>query len=445
MLTQLVKNGGTVLPPPRKHIWSNDPAISAARRTLLCGWVVLSVSVWIVCLLMYLIFLGSTRFPTHYTKNLHVLIIDFDQQQAGSLFLQSFQESTGQILHWIYRSPAYYQNDPNNVINEVQHGKVWAVVYIKAGTTQLINSTINSIFTSSYKSTVILNSSIIIAYDEGRNSNSVPTYVVTPITNIIAAANAKYTNILLNQLNQQLLSSSNNSVVVSINSVLITSVLNNPLKYTAMNLHPAIYHFSGTIGTTLGYLVLWVVVVGHVAATLSLTSLLIGKFKVIEILLFRLFYGIFQGFFISLIFSLCVLWFATTPLHGTFVRYWLFNWLVAITFIIINAAVSINLGHFATLFLTLFLTLNLSSSGINFPIELQPKFYRIGYGLPLYQCMSGGRHFVFGSYTHLSLNIGILIAYYSGFFVFILCTGLYRAKKQEKEVIEKQRNGGDQK
>ncbi|CAF1118268.1 unnamed protein product [Didymodactylos carnosus] len=437
MLRQSVNNGKDVLPLPPQHIWASDPRTSAIRRTLLLRWAIISISVWIVCFLVYLIFYGASRYPERLTKHLHVILVDFDQEQAGTVFLQAFKGNPA--LGWIYRSPAYYQNDPDRLIHEVNDGNVWAAVYIKAGTTQLINSTINSIFTTTYESTVPLNPTITFIYDEGR-SISVPFYIIQPITNALMGISARYSAILLNQLNQRLLSSSNGSIVLSINSVLIGPALSNPLRYTVLNIHPA-FSYAGTIGTTLGYLFLWVIAVAHVGLTIGITSPLIGKFKIIDIILFRLFYGLFQGLIFAIIFSLCVLWFTGAPLHGIFVRYWLFNWLAIMTAIAINGTVTISFGDFAEFVLLIFLVLNLATGANIIPLELSSRFYRIGYGLPLYQCMSAGKHFVFGSFTHLSLNVGVLLAWYFGILGFILVITYYRGKKQEQKLLEKQRNG----
>lgn len=149
--------------------------------------------------------------------------------------------------------------------------------------------------------------------------------------------------------------------------------------------------------------------------------------------------SVINGLIISLIYSLCVLWFADFHRPVPFIRFWLFNWLAAITFTVIIVLFVINLGALAQVALTLFLITNLSASTTNVAIELQNRFYRVGYGLPLYHCFSGGRHLLFGSYTNLKLDIGVLFAYYFVAVALTILTAVSRMRKQERLILEKNR------
>ncbi len=98
-----------------------------------------------------------------------------------------------------------------------------------------------------------------------------------------------------------------------------------------------------------------------------------------------------------------------------------------------------NLGALAQVAITLFLIINLSASTTNLAIELQNGFYRVGYGLPLFHCFSGGRHLLFGSHSKLNVDIAVLFAFYFAAFILTFATGIYRMKKQEALILEKNR------
>ena len=165
-------------------------------------------------------------------------------------------------------------------------------------------------------------------------------------------------------------------------------------------------------------------------------SFIVGKIYAIDLLVYRAFNGIFQGFIISLIYSLIVLWFFGFNSGSLFMRYWMFNWLSALVFGIIVAVFTVNLGLLGNFFLTIFIILMLASATIQISLELSPRFYLYGYGLPLYHIMNGGRHLLFHSYSDFGLDVGILLIYFVVLFILTFVTSLYWLKKQERKYVE---------
>lgn len=96
------------------------------------------------------------------------------------------------------------------------------------------------------------------------------------------------------------------------------------------------------------------------------------------------------------------------------------------TFASIIALFTFHLEVKAQMFLILFIILNLSAPGSSLPVELQPQFYHIGYELPLYHCLSGGRHLLFGSYADLTLDVGVLLVYCILYITLLVITGMTR-------------------
>jgi hypothetical protein len=312
---------------------------------------------------------------------------------------------------------------------------------MNAHTTDGINQVLQAILDGNPSDvSYVPSSATTIVYDQGRNFNTVNGYVLPPIRAAIAVASARYSAYLESQA--ALYSKATLSNVIA--SIDLSPITDSPIGSTDMNLHPST-PYASLLATTLGYLFLWLVTLGLVGASVRLTQPLAGKVKIIDIVIIRIFNSLFNGLIVSLIYSLCVLWFASFTRPVPFIRFWLFNWLAVITFSAIIALFVINLGTFAQAGLTLFLITNLSTSTTNLAIELQNGFYRVGYGLPLFHCFSGGRHFLFGSHTKLGVDIGVLFAFYFAALIFTLSTGIYRMWKQQEEILAEMRKSAQKK
>ena len=169
-----------------------------------------------------------------------------------------------------------------------------------------------------------------------------------------------------------------------------------------------------------------------------------GKIHYSDLLIFRIVYGIFQAFIVSLIYSLIVLWFFDIHSGSQFMRYWMFNWLVSLVFGIIVVLFTVNFGPIGNSALTVFLFLMLAGSTLQLALELSPRFYRYGYGLPLFHMINGGRHLLFGSHTRFALSVGVLLIYMGVFWIVAGLTSTFCLRKQERKVLrEKQKKKTD--
>ena len=363
-----------------------------------------------------------------------MFVSNFDDGLAGSYFISAFSNTPpgNQTLKWIFQQLSTL---PTDLEQQIEDGNAWASVYMNAGTTAQLTQVLQSILSGNATSlSYSPASAVTIVYDEGRNFNTINGYVLPPIRAAIAVASAQYANYFQSQLSQY----SNITLTNVITSILIASITHSPISYTNRNLHPAT-PYAAILATSLGYLFLWLMMLASVGAIIRLTQPLAGKVKIIDIVFIRILNTIFNGLIISLIYSLCVLWFARFTRPVPFIRFWLFNWLAAITFTLIINLFIINLGALAQMALQLFLIINLSAATTNVAIELQNRFYHVGYGLPLFHCFSAGRHLLFGSHTRLNVDIAVLFAYYFGAVILAILTGVYRMRKQQEEILEKNR------
>ena len=367
-----------------------------------------------------------------------VFVANYDNGLAGTYFLDAFRNTPpgNQTLNWIFT-----ESSRDTLFDRIENGKAWALVYMNAGTSDGLNQIIQSILNGNPSSlSYVPSSATTIVYDQGRNLNTVNGYVLPPIRTAIAVVSARYANYIQSQAVRH----SNATVGNVITAIELANITYAPIGSTSINLHPAVPYVS-FLATSLGYLFLWLTMTSLVVMGLRITQPLAGKLKIIDIVIIRVSNALFNGLIVSLIYSLVVLWFADFTRAVPFIRFWLFNWLAAITFSIIIALFITNLGPLAQMALVLFLITNLAASSSNLAIELQNPFYRIGYGLPLFHCFSGGRHLLFGSHTRLNVDIAVLFAYYFAALILILITGIYRMRKQQAAVIEESRKKALQK
>ena len=139
---------------------------------------------------------------------------------------------------------------------------------------------------------------------------------------------------------------------------------------------------------------------------------------------------------VSLIYSLIVLWFFGIDSGALFMRYWMFNWLSTTVFGLIIVLATVNLGLLANMFLTIFVFLMLAGATLQISLELSPRFFRYGYGLPLYHILNGGRHLLFKSHSQFGIDVGVLAIYFGVLWIAAVLTSILSLKRQQQKLLE---------
>ncbi|CAF1663846.1 unnamed protein product, partial [Adineta ricciae] len=228
------------------HIWnSSNKDIVSLRKNLLRQWIFASIELWTVIFLISTIYFGSGSNPSKYTDNLDVNIIDYDGDLAGYYFTNAFRQtaSGNSTLHWCYKDSSDFNHNVDDTQDEVQNGKVWAAVVLRADTTRLINQSFAALAntTTTLISPFISTLPILVIYGDGRNTFTVNTYVLPPIRSAIAKASAQYGQYLRSTLIHNLSSSANsanNYTQQLFNTFQIGSLLVDPLSASYQNIHP---------------------------------------------------------------------------------------------------------------------------------------------------------------------------------------------------------------
>ena len=229
------------------YFWcSSEKAIATLRKKLVRQWLFASIELWIVIFLLSTLYLGTGHNPSKYTGNLDVALVDFDQDVAGKYFLNSFRQTPqGNLtLHWRYKYPDDYNNNPDEARRDVDHGQVWAIVVLRSNTSKMINDSLRALTnaTNQLTSPFAVTSPFLVIYEDGRNSFTVNNYVLPPIRAAIAKASARYGQVLRQELTKNLSATSSSTVNRSLqllNTFRLGSLLVDPLSIQYQNLHPA--------------------------------------------------------------------------------------------------------------------------------------------------------------------------------------------------------------
>ena len=96
--------------------------------------------------------------------------------------------------------------------------------------------------------------------------------------------------------------------------------------------------------------------------------------------------------------------------HGSFVVYWMLNWVSMYALGLASENVTMVIGQpWTALWLIFWVITNVSTSFYTLP--LAPGFFRWGYGWPLHQTVLASRTILFDTHSRLGLNFGILFAW----------------------------------
>ncbi|KAG8854906.1 hypothetical protein FRB96_007306 [Tulasnella sp. 330] len=395
---------------PEKYqngFWS--PVIAKHRKEYAKTMIPMLGLVIVVMWLILPTYWGSFGEATEYIPNLKGYLVNRDGDGAlGQTMIQSLMNNTAGLgvaphahLTWIVVDGSTLTDE--QVIRQVLDEKVWTAVVVSTGATQtLINA--RDIGDATY------NASLAIThwYNQARNDNVANAYIV-PYTaalleRTLTTFNAQFTG-------QYLTSAATNATAISTISRAPVTV-SRPFWYTQSNLRP----FTKTVSTAM-------LLVGNINITILSFILTVahdGARRVIHpYLRFRAYIGLRiiapLIIYIPVSFNYAMI---SLPFHvtfganyaGGFFIFWLFVYMcMAALGLSIEAMITILTPRYAPLFLVFLIVYNVSTSTL--PIILQPRFYRFGYGFPIYNLTTATRTIIFNTHSHLGKNAGIILAW----------------------------------
>eukprot|EP01034_Spumella_vulgaris_P029132 gene29132-36125_t len=174
-------------------------------------------------------YLAAVSDPAQNVENLHILVANFDNGQVGSAFIEwinDLQRSNKGIPTFDFVDPS--TTSPDQLQRNVLNGQGWATLYVTAGSSDVLNSSLASgcASTDSYNA----KNAIVLKWDEGRNSAVASGYIDGFLHTTLPQFTAEFSTNLISSLNSDNL---NTCIANGKTALLVT-----PVSYTDMNLTP---------------------------------------------------------------------------------------------------------------------------------------------------------------------------------------------------------------
>jgi hypothetical protein len=379
-----------------------------------------------------------------------VWIVDFDGQVApsaattpfvGPVILQiaeKFISADSPHVGFGILPAAYFDYDPTNVRREIYNQKAWAAVIVMPNATAMLRAAITT-GNSSYNP----NEACQTIYVEARDSTAMDTYIVPELYSFQTAAASAVGSTWTKSVLQNGMSTTELSNIRQ-----APQALSPAIGFTTINLRPfGPPQVTPAVSVGLIYLIIvaffsfsfFMPTHGHFVNQLE------GHRKIYFGHLFIWKYTSTLGayFFMSLSYSLVSLLMlvpftrpaashiepAVNPTaygHGSFVVYWMINFLgmCALGFACENVAMLLG-QPWTALWLIFWVITNVVTAF--YPIEVAPAFYYYGYAWPLHNIVEATRHILFNTHSRMGLNVGVLLCWWAiNTGLFPLCAWWFR-------------------
>ena len=367
-------------------------------------------------------------------SSLDVFVVDFDGTQPpytdvtpliGPMITQQTEAiissgQSGNHLGYMTMSPAYFNNDPLQVRQAVYDFKAWAAIIINANATALLRSAVET-GNSSYDPL----GACQIVWVESRDQDTYYDYILpllsTLQTTILSSFGKTWTSQVL----------ANTSIPLS-NLQSAPQALSPAIGFSQFSLRP----FNPPVVTpavTIGLIYLIIIAFFSFTFFLPIYSKLVTPnphhptVKFYQFVLTRWVGTVAAYLFMSLAYSLISLAFqipfsnpTASPTSvannpdaygkGTFVVYWMINWIGMIALGLACENVAMVIGQPWTAMWLIFWVISNVSTAF-YSLDLAPKFYYWGYAWPLHNIVEASRSLLFDLHSRIGLNIGVLMVW----------------------------------
>jgi hypothetical protein len=381
-------------------------------------------------------------------NSLVVHVVDFDNDPNPLVGPMIVQATEAQVrlnnvphLGYVTMDPARYNNDPIAVRQSIYDFEAWAAVIINANATSMLRSAVR-VGNSSYDPL----GACQIVYVEARDQDSYALYIMPQLQ----ALQTQMTSMIGRAWTQQVLANPN---VMRNNLQRAPQALSPAIGFSVYNLRP----FGPTQAVpavTIG--LIYLIIVSFFSFTFYLpvyTAFITPKshppLKFPQFIIMRILATLAAYMVISLAYSLVSLGFQIPFSHdpapttevtnnpnsygrGTFVVYWMINWVGMTALGLASENVAMVIGQpWTALWLIFWVITNVSTSF--YPEELSPAFYNWGYAWPLHSVVEASRSTIFDLHSRIGLDFGILFAWAAVNIAVFPFACIVMAKKQKKE------------
>lgn len=417
-------------------------SMAGVRLHVLKLWLRTNLILAVAIMTFLCLFWGVLFRQNENVKNLSIWVVDFDGQApydnttpfVGPFVTQAIQETMekgGQVPGYTFVSPQRFDNDPLKVRESVYDFEAWAAVVINPNATSLLEAAVRE-GNASYDPL----GACQITFNSARDQTTASSYIVPSLTALQKRVIHDFGRAWITRLLQ------NNVSAADMNMDIAPQAISPGIQFTVYDLRP----FGPPVATpavSIGLIYLIII------SFFSFTFFLPIHMKYLtpkghpplhfhQLIIWRYIATVASYFLLSLIYSFVSLaflmpmnnqpashvWPATNPNaygKGTFVVYWMGNWIGMIAFGLASENMGMLLGTPWTALWLIFWVISNVATGF-YALPLAPGFYRWGYAWPMHNVVELTRSTLFDLHPRVGLNFGILFAWVAvGSILFPLC------------------------
>ncbi|KAL6709658.1 hypothetical protein ACN47E_001086 [Coniothyrium glycines] len=385
-----------------------------------------------VAIMMFLcLFWGALFRQNQNAKNLRILVVDLDSTGpysattpfVGPFVVQTIRntiEDSGIVPGYTFASPELFDNDPLKVRESVYDFHAWAAVVINPNATALLEAAVQ-FGNASYDPL----GACQITYNSARDQTTTSSYIVPSLTSLQKRVVSEFGRAWIPHLLQ------NNVSIMDATLKTSPQAISPSIEFTVYDLRP----FGPSIATpavSIGLIYLIII------SFFSFTFFLPVHMKYLspkghpplhfyQLIIWRYVATVASYFLLSLIYSFVSLaflmpvsrqpashvWPARNPNaygNGTFVVYWMGNWIGMIAFGLASENMAMLLGTPWTALWLIFWVISNVATGF-YALELAPAFYHWGHAWPMHNIVELTRSILSNLHPRVGLNFGILAAW----------------------------------
>ncbi|TVY21314.1 Nitrosoguanidine resistance protein SNG1 [Lachnellula arida] len=389
-----------------------------------------------------------------------VYVVDFDGQVApytnvtpivGPQIVsaaESLIAPTGSV-GWGSLPASAFNNDPMAVRQAVYDEKAWAAIIINANATALLQDAVKN-----GNTTYDPMGAAQIVYVEARDDTTHSSYIMPQLSSFQTMA----TSLVGRKWAAQVLSmASSNSTIMS-NVQAAPQAVNPAIGFSTFNLRP-FGPPTATPAVTIGLIYLIILSFFSFSFYLPIHMKFISPghrpLHFYQLVIWRWCATVTAYLFLSLFYSLISLAFqipfsgppasdtvvangADAYHYGSFVVYWMINFVGMIALGLACENVAMVVGQPWTAFWLIFWVITNVSTSF-YSITLAPRFYYWGYAWPLHNLVYASRTILFDTHSRIGLNFGVLFAWAAvNTVLFPLCCWVMRWKTMREKKKEAQ-------
>jgi hypothetical protein len=375
------------------------------------------------------LFWGALFRQSHNIHNLGISVVDFDGQEpytdttpfVGPFVTNAIKQliEAGGAPGYTFYKPEHYDNDPLKVRESIYDFHAWASIVINPNATALIEAAVRD-GNSSYDPM----GACQITYNSARDQTVTSSYIVPSMTILQKSVVSDFGRAWITHL-------LNHNISVSDNLATSAQAISPGIEFTVYDLRP----FGPPIATpAVSIGLIYLIIISFFSFTFFLPihmKYLSPKghppLKFSHLIAWRYIATVASYFFLSLVYSLVSLaflmpmnrphgshvWPTKNPNaygRGTFVVYWMGNWVGMTAFGLASENMAMLLGTPWTAIWLIFWVISNVATGF-YALELAPAFYRWGYAWPMHNIVELTRSVLFDLHPRVGLNFGVLFAW----------------------------------